>query len=58
VTSIATLMGYCAVDAINLLSAENLEGRTDVGRAVGSTASLMFIYDLAPGESRTGRTRS
>jgi len=51
-------MGYCAVDAINLLSAENLEGRTDVGRAVGSTASLMFIYDLAPGESRTGRTRS
>jgi uncharacterized cupin superfamily protein len=39
------------VDAINLLSAENLEGRIDVGHAVGSTTSLMFVYDLAPGES-------
>ncbi len=39
------------MDTLNLLSAENLEGRIDVGHAVGSTASLMFIYDLAPGES-------
>ena len=37
--------------AINRLSVENLEGRIDVGHAVGSTTSLMFIYDLAPGES-------
>ena len=39
------------MDAINILSAENLEGRVDVGRVVGSAATLMFIYDLAPGES-------
>jgi uncharacterized cupin superfamily protein len=39
------------MDAINISSAENLEGRIDVGRAVGSAATLMYIYDLAPGES-------
>jgi hypothetical protein len=37
------------MEAVNISSAENLEGRVDVARAVGSTATLMFIYDLAPG---------
>src|SRR5438105_15723532 len=39
------------MDAVNVFSAENLEGRVDVARAVGSTATAMFIYDLAPGQS-------
>ncbi len=38
-------------DAVNIFSAENLEGRIDVGRALGSDAMLMFIYDLEPGQS-------
>jgi uncharacterized cupin superfamily protein len=38
------------MNTINIVSAENLEGRIDVGRAVGSTETLMFIYDLAPGQ--------
>ena len=41
------------MDAVNIFSAENLEGRVDVARAVGSTATLMFIYDLAPGQSQS-----
>jgi uncharacterized cupin superfamily protein len=41
------------MDAVNIISAENLEGRVDVARAVGSMATLMFIYDLAPGESQS-----
>jgi hypothetical protein len=36
---------------VNILDAENLEGRIDVARAVGSAAATMFIYDLAPGQS-------
>ena len=39
------------MDAVNIFSAENLEGRVDVAGAVGSTATIMFIYDLAPGQS-------
>ena len=39
------------MEAVNIFSAENLEGRVDVDRAVGSTATVMFIYDLAPGQS-------
>ena len=35
---------------INVLSAEN-PGRIDVGRAVGSDATAMYIYDLVPGQS-------
>jgi uncharacterized cupin superfamily protein len=35
---------------INVLSAEN-PGRIDVSRAVGSEATAMYIYDLAPGQS-------
>jgi len=38
------------MEKVNLISAENLEGRIDVGRAVGSTEMLMYIYDLAPGQ--------
>jgi len=38
------------VRAVNLISAENLEGRIDIARALGSAATLMFIYDLAPGD--------
>jgi uncharacterized cupin superfamily protein len=39
------------MDAINIFSAENHEGRVDVAGTVGSTETLMFIYDLAPGAS-------
>jgi uncharacterized cupin superfamily protein len=35
---------------INVFSAEN-DGRIDVSRAVGSTATAMYVYDLAPGTS-------
>src|SRR5262249_2599299 len=38
--------------AVNIFSAENLEGRIDVGRAVESTAMAMFIYDLEPGQDQ------
>ena len=37
--------------AINIFGAENPEGRIDVGRAAGSSATAMYIYDLAPGQS-------
>ena len=37
--------------AINIFSAENLEGRIDVGRALGSAETAMYIYDLSPGQS-------
>jgi uncharacterized cupin superfamily protein len=39
------------MDAVNIFSAENLEGRVDVARAAGSTETAMFIYDLEPGQS-------
>ena len=39
------------MEALNIFSVENVEGRVDVGRALGSTATLMFIYDLGPGRS-------
>jgi uncharacterized cupin superfamily protein len=41
------------MDAINIFSAENPEGRVDVARPVGSTATAMFIYDLAPSQSQS-----
>jgi uncharacterized cupin superfamily protein len=40
-----------SMQRVNILSAENPEGRVDVGRAVGSAETLMFIYDLAPGQA-------
>ena len=39
------------MEVVNIFGAENLEGRTDVARVVGSTATEMFVYDLAPGRS-------
>ena len=38
------------MDSVNIFRAENTEGRIDVGNAVGSSATLMFVYDVAPGE--------
>jgi uncharacterized cupin superfamily protein len=38
------------VKAIDVFGAENLEGRIDVAQALGSAATAMFIYDLAPGQ--------
>jgi uncharacterized cupin superfamily protein len=40
------------VPAVNIFSAENLEGRVDVARALGSKEALMFIYDLEPGATQ------
>jgi uncharacterized cupin superfamily protein len=37
------------MDAVNIFSADTAEGRVDVARAVGSTATVMFIYDVPPG---------
>jgi uncharacterized cupin superfamily protein len=39
------------MDKVNILSAENPDGRVNVADAVGSTEMLMFIYDLAPGQA-------
>lgn len=40
-----------SVEAVNLQSAENREGRIDVARDLGSSAFAMYVYDLAPGEA-------
>jgi uncharacterized cupin superfamily protein len=37
--------------AINIFSAENLEGRIDVARLVDSADTAMYIYDLLPDQS-------
>jgi uncharacterized cupin superfamily protein len=37
--------------AVNIFGSENPQGRIDVARALGSTATTMFIYDLPPGQS-------
>ncbi len=37
--------------AVNLIRAENADGRIDVASALGSTDFAMFVYDLDPGES-------
>jgi uncharacterized cupin superfamily protein len=34
---------------INIVSAENVEGRIDVAGAVGSGETAMYVYDLDPG---------
>ncbi len=39
------------MDAVNIFGATSPEGRVDVARAVGSAATLMFIYDMEPGQS-------
>jgi uncharacterized cupin superfamily protein len=38
------------MERVNIFTAENA-GRIDVSAAVGSAEMLMFIYDLAPGQS-------
>src|SRR5437667_12532563 len=38
------------MNEVNIFSAKS-DGRIDVARAVGSTATAMFIYDLEPGQS-------
>jgi uncharacterized cupin superfamily protein len=39
------------MERVNILSAEEFEDRLEVGRAVGSTETVMFIDDLAPGQA-------
>jgi putative acetyltransferase len=39
------------IDAVNIVTGENREGRIDVARALGSSAMAMFVYDLAPGQA-------
>lgn len=39
------------MDAVNIFRTKSPEGRIDVARAVRSTATAMFLYDLAPGQS-------
>jgi uncharacterized cupin superfamily protein len=38
------------MEAINIFTAEKLDGRIDVGRALGSAETAMYIYDLVPGQ--------
>jgi uncharacterized cupin superfamily protein len=38
------------MEPINIFNAENLEGRIDVARALASSGTGMYIYDLSPGE--------
>ena len=37
------------MQSVNIFS-ETFEGRLDVSQAVGSAATAMFVYDVAPGE--------
>jgi len=37
------------MSSLNVFHAENLEGRIDVARHAGSSATAMFVYDLEPG---------
>jgi hypothetical protein len=39
------------VAGINILSADNPEGRIDVAAALGSTGTAMYVNDLSPGQS-------
>ena len=39
------------METVNIFTSANLEGRVDVARMVGSTATTMYIYDLSPGQS-------
>ncbi len=34
---------------VNVFKADNLEGRIDVARALGSSGMAMYVYDLEPG---------
>ncbi len=37
--------------AVNLVTAENVEGRINVAEALGSSGFEMFVYDLDPGDA-------
>jgi uncharacterized cupin superfamily protein len=39
------------MQSINIFSADKPEGRLDVAQALGSSALMMFMYDLEPGSS-------
>jgi uncharacterized cupin superfamily protein len=39
------------VQTVNIFSLDKLEGRLDVAQQLGSSALMMFIYDLQPGRS-------
>jgi uncharacterized cupin superfamily protein len=41
------------MEALNIFSAENREGRIDVARAMGSKTTAMFVYDLEPGQRQS-----
>ena len=41
------------MESVNLVQAENLEGRIDVGVALGSSATSMFVYHVAPGQRQS-----
>ena len=41
------------MEAVNVFSAENVEGRIDVARATGSKDMQMFVYDVAPGAAQS-----
>ena len=41
------------MDSVNIFRAENHEGRVDVGEALGSSGTLMFIYDVGPGQAQS-----
>ena len=38
------------MEAINVFTAKKLEGRIDVGRALGSAETAMYVYDLSAGQ--------
>ena len=39
------------MDSVNIFSDDKPEGRLDVANALGSSALMMFVYDLDPGRS-------
>lgn len=39
------------MQSVNIVSAAEPEGRLDVAQMLGSSALMMFVYDLAPGSS-------
>ena len=39
------------MQSVNIFSVERPEGRVDVAQRLGSTALMMFVYDLDPGTS-------
>jgi len=41
------------MESVNIFRAENHEGRVDVAEALGSRATLMFIYDVGPGQRQS-----